>query len=757
MADYIGTVNTADDRPISDSYNAMDSESYGPSKNDLNLSIKDVGMSVPMGISAANVAGIYSKIRMGAGSIEIGFPGLYTGQRNAQTPGMYGEDQRQAIRELANINEIKLTTHAAYNIMGMMGRDQRDNFSLTNAMKDLHEIQRAIDFAADTAGGGSVVVHTGEWDRPLTEIVPDDPTWQKNYAYGDDGRLLFRKRNPELHDANFILLDDRTSQKMETVQKDRRVAVPRWIRVQPGDPRIGHKGKYQENIYVDDGNEDSWMNLYKGKDVTIKEGDYLDYEGNVIINPYNPKYGRVPEFDANTSRFKTDYKRWEDFIGEAKEQTAFNRKIWKEKTGKTPDKDDFWYYKGVVYPDEAFLHATLETNEGHSRGWALQYGERTEDHLKIIEKLKEAKAFYETLMENTPKDEQWRLFKQDQRLSRHVGPEFIPPETNNPVDMIDQMLKEQRVGLEFARQASASQEQQAEDTAETKAHIVTPFKRFKLHIARYYAEAAMRALQRTKDPNDPIYLSIEHIFPERFGGHPAELKYVIDESRKWFTKLLTEKVIPHGVMTAENDTWDKQTKGLSPFYKPGMSKNEADQLAEKYIKATLDTGHLNLWRKFWQPKVGQSIEEADKDFKKWYLNQVEDLAKGGYVGNVHLVDNYGFQDEHLAPGQGNAPIKETLSILKKYGYNKAITTEPGADASTDLSDFHGLMKVWRYLGSPIRGIGSGSTGGGGMGFRPRSWGDVQYSYFGQNNPPYFVFGAYAPSNDWTLWSQVPME
>ena len=38
------------------------------------------------------------------------------------------------------------------------------------------------------------------------------------------------------------------------------------------------------------------------------------------------------------------------------------------------------------------------------------------------------------------------------------------------------------------------------------------------------------------------------------------------------------------------------------------------------------------------------------------------------------------------------------------------------------------------------------------------WGhEVQYSYFGQNQAPYFIFGAYAPSNDWTLWSQSPLE
>ena len=184
-----------------------------------------------------------------------------------------------------------------------------------------------------------------------------------------------------------------------------------------------------------------------------------------------------------------------------------------------------------------------------------------------------------------------------------------------------------------------------------------------------------------------------------------------------------------------------------------MDKEEAQKLADTYIKATFDTGHANMWKKFWQIKPGQTIEESDKDFKKWYLTEFEKLAKEGYIGNIHLTDNFGFQDDHIAPGQGNAPIKGVMDILKKYGYDKAITVEPGGDASTDLSDFHGLMKTWRYLGSPIYGIG----GVGGAPQTPQTWGQVQYSYFGQNKPPYFIFGAYAPSNDWTLWSQVPME
>ena len=149
--------------PMADYFNAMEPQSYGiqpANKPDVELGIQDIGMSVPMGISAANVAGIYSKIRMGAGSLEIGFPGVGAGNRQGQTPEMYGEDQRQAIRELSMANEVKFTTHASFQLMGMMGRDERGNFSLYNATQDMFELKRAIDFQADM-GGGSVVIHSG--------------------------------------------------------------------------------------------------------------------------------------------------------------------------------------------------------------------------------------------------------------------------------------------------------------------------------------------------------------------------------------------------------------------------------------------------------------------------------------------------------------------------------------------------------------------------------------------------------------------
>ncbi|MBI2666878.1 hypothetical protein HYX13_04660 [Candidatus Woesearchaeota archaeon] len=88
--------------------------------------------------------------------------------------------------------------------------------------------------------------------------------------------------------------------------------------------------------------------------------------------------------------------------------------------------------------------------------------------------------------------------------------------------------------------------------------------------------------------------------------------------------------------------------------------------------------------------------------------------------------------------------------MKKKKYKGVMIVEPGADYYTDVSGFHSVMKTWRLFGSPVYGGGSGMSS-------KRSWNEVGYGFFGQNQPPYFVFGAYSPSEDWTLWSGVPLE
>ena len=718
--------------PMVDYFNAMEPESYGmqvANKPDVNLSVQDIGMSVPMGISAANVAGIYSKIRMGAGKLEIQFPGYRIGNRNQQTPEMLGEDQRQALREMQLANEVRFNTHASFGLMGMMGRDERGNFSIHGAYQDLLELKRSIDFQADM-GSGSVVMHSGEFERPMTDMHLDDETHHLNLARDESGRLMVRMGHTQEFDAKFDLMDARTSQKMETVQKDRLVSYPDWLKA---------KEDYS-GIDVD------------GNSTTIKKDDYIDYQGRKILDPYDAVKGRVPEYDKESGRFSVELKHFDYFKKAAEEYNEYQQK----KLGREPN-----YYE-KVYPEEMFLRATLETQEGHSRGWALQYGIETQEWIDALNAIDKAVEYYKTLDEKIPPEEKWKILKQDRPfpMSQAVA-ELIPPETKHPLEVLQDARRQAERRLEFARQSSGSQEQQAVDTHETKMNLITPIKRLEQHGARMYAEAGIHAMNKTKDPNNPVVVAIENLFPERFGGHLEELKWTIKKSRDRMVKLLTEPKIQLGVSRMPTEMTEEKLseatmpgkKGMlqeNPFYM-GVSKEEAEKIAERHIKATLDTGHLNMWRKFWQDDPKLNREQNDAKFKGWYLKQVESLAKENMVGNVHLADNFGYQDDHLAPGQGNAPIKEAVAILKKNGYDRALTVEPGADATTDLSDFHGLMKTWRLFGSHLYGMGAGSPQ------IPQRWTDVQYSYFGQNRPPYFVFGSYAPSNDWTLWSAVPME
>ncbi|MBD3164096.1 hypothetical protein GF323_02775 [Candidatus Woesearchaeota archaeon] len=691
--------------------------------------VKDVGMSVPLGISAPNVQGIYGKIRSGLSKIEIGFPGAISGNRQAHTPEMYGKDQRQAIRELGAVNNVGFTTHAAYQIMGMTGAVEQGGdlykFDMNRARAGQQEVERAIDFAADTAGGGSVVVHTGEFERPLTDMhLPGQPS--QALSAGDDGRIMWKRRLTEDKDAKFYLIDDRTGQAMSTVEKDRLVAFPVWLKAQEDDPN---------GVDVD------------GNRCTIRKGDYVDYEGRKVVDPYDPARGRVPEFDESTREFKVRYLSFEDFAGEAAEKNSFmEHKLGRpltdfEKTTQT----------------EAFLQATLDTQEGHSRGWSGQYAAGAKDEIELLGKLQQAKEFYQKLDDSVPEDEKWKLALQESKVPSQALAQIIPPDTKQPLEVINEAINSYRSRFNYSRQASAAQLQQAQDTAETKQHIVDPLKYIDRYSIRHYTEAALHAMERSKDPKNPIVITMENIFPDRFGGHPQELKWLIQKTRDRFVEYLTQPEIELGQLKAGESAFTRTKDGRlelrktkNPWYRKGISKAQAEKMAEQHIKATIDTGHLNMWRKYFQPRQGATPEQNESEFRKWWSEQITDLARNNMIGNTHLTDNYGYQDDHLAPGQGNTPVKETLQILKKFGYNKALTVEPGADASTDISDFHGLMKTWRYFGSSIYGMGAPQAG-------RQTWGQVQYSYFGQNQPPYFVFGAYSPSNDWTLWSQVPME
>jgi hypothetical protein len=689
-------------------YHPMDRDYGGSSTadnstSDAGVGIKDIGMSLPLGIAAPNVQGVAARIRTGARKFELAFPGTGRAQRGAHTPGIYGKLQRQALEELGRANNVDFTTHAAYGVMGLAGMDQQGNFSKASKKFSIDEIKRAIEFASDVARGGNVVVHTGEFQRPLSEA-----DWNEKGPFA--GKFHSFKEEPEL--AAFRVVDDRTGAVISEARKNKKVGRPVWNVAKQGEEYINFDGNKRK----------------------VREGEriYLNYEGEQI------KVGdRVPQFDKQTGVFKTQLIGWDGFVNEAEEMTERARSFWRKHKGKSEKewKDTLWYRfrdaksenEVKIRPEEAYIVGTLETQAAHARGWAYTYGSGFEEDIEKIKKLKKAKEFYKKLEDATSEEEKWQLKRQIPVDAYGL----IPPDSKNPTELLDRQIRATENHMKQAQEASSSQWAQAKEQIETMRHVESAETYGLKEAYSGYADAGMKAMQESNKLEKqgrlkhPIFIAMENIFPETYGAHPDEMINLVEGGRKQMVEMLKNN---------------------------GYSESAARKEAEDHIKGHLDTGHFNLWRKYWKGDPGKSPEQNDKEFNKWLLTKTEELAKKNIVGSVHLADNYGYQDDHLSPGEGNTPVKKMVEILRKNGYKGQLIVEPGADATTDLSDFHGLMKTWRLFGSSVYGAGTGRPAG-----RSRKWQDVQYSYFGQTQPPYFVFGAYSPSEDWTLWSGVPME
>jgi hypothetical protein len=126
-------------------------------------------------------------------------------------------------------------------------------------------------------------------------------------------------------------------------------------------------------------------------------------------------------------------------------------------------------------------------------------------------------------------------------------------------------------------------------------------------------------------------------------------------------------------------------------------------------------------------------------------DQVEDLQKAGIIGHVHISDNFGYYDEHLAPGEGNVPIRELADKLEREGYEGKYITEWGAQP--EAQSFRVMTGALNTLASPVYKIDTAGM----------AWSDVEGSYFGRTGSPNYLVGDSAPSKDWSLWSETQLE
>ena len=93
-------------------------------------------------------------------------------------------------------------------------------------------------------------------------------------------------------------------------------------------------------------------------------------------------------------------------------------------------------------------------------------------------------------------------------------------------------------------------------------------------------------------------------------------------------------------------------------------------------------------------------------------------------------------------GDGSSPgafckLGSTTPALIGTSLTRDIIVEQGSEK------FETMLGGWKEFGSPIYGIGR--------------WSEVEHGYFGRTKSPYFLFGDNAPSQEWMLYTQAPLE
>lgn len=620
-----------------DYFSALDEQQYVPaaagSTPPAITGMKNLGIPTPP--MQDQVQTLKQRIYQGASLVELGFMGRGKGSMNqgSTTPGMYGTPHRQALRELAKQNEIALTTHATTATGPLSGFGQQ-GFSEDARRQALEEMERAIDFAADVAQQGPVVVHTGEFNRRVSE------TRGKFTKYKS-----FEDASPD------YFVDARTGSIIDQV-------------------------RHGEEVF--------WPTMKRNPDGSLA----------------TDKYGQfVPEFDASSGGYKM-HKLDEDDIKLIKQHY---QRLAKEQGREV-----------TITDAEAIERAKLESSMRNAEAWGAMQESRVDEELGMINDLEQVQRDMLSRWDVASEEEKrvWR----NTALS-YVSRGTIPPHMRDldAREIMAKIIEQQKASLKYNQDVATYYKQQARNSEAVLENLKTVEDYAKEKTADTIARAGIYAMDKSAHNSfdggrakSPIFISPENVFAEQYGSHPDELRDVITSSREAMARHLVA---------------DR-----------GMSPEEAKTKAEQHIKATFDIGHANMWKKYYNGK--------EADFDKWIVAEAEKLAKEGIIGHVHVSDNLGFNDEHLAPGQGSAPINEFVKRMKAQGLSNVIV-EPSHN------DFEVLREGWRTMAGavsqnfPLAGD---------------RWVNIEHSYFGRTSSPYFMFGDYTPNPEaYQPWSGVRLE
>jgi len=650
------------------------------------------------------ILALQAKIREGASRLEIGFGGVGKGNSQMATPEAYGELDRETMRQIAEYNDVKTTTHASFQLAGLAGFGQ-EGFSKQQQHVIMEEVKKAVDFASQATTGGAVVVHTGEWTRPVSEA----PWAKKDFKKDFGDKPAFRAYEDEEEKALLPVVDGRTGQIISGIRKDQEIYEQVWVRAKDFEQATGRKLSGKD---------------FNGKPVQYKDTDFVDVDGN-RLNPddSDQMFRRLPAWDEKNTRFQVQKVEWGDLKKRADEYN-------KEHPGTN------------ISPEVLYAKLQIENQALQARGGSLyharQYEQERENYKILREQLERLrKGQYDELLANPDVQQQiankfqLRGAKTEAEQQK-IMEEEIARIAQQQIEAIPERLKMIEQTLRHTHESSSSSDVQAATLLARRDQLETMEEYGLKQTGKALGELGEYAMAKsakmfedakkrgTAHKFEKIYIAPENVFTEQFGSHPDELIKVVEAGRASMAERLHKDY--------------------------GKSMDEAKKLASEHIKSTFDIGHLNMWKTHMTRKQGEDEAQFNKRFEKWALEKVDEMHKKGILGHIHLTDNLGFNDEHLSPGQGNAPIKAIVEKLAKLGYKDFIAEIGSFNANTILQE------TWTHLGS--RHFKTGYTGGGQFGDRFR---DVHLRHFGGYAPPTHMVGAYVPSNDFTLWSQVPFE
>ncbi|MFH2021550.1 MAG: hypothetical protein ABIJ34_09130 [archaeon] len=454
----------------------------------------------------------------------------------------------------------------------------------------------------------------------------------------------------------------------------------------------------------DEKNNINYLKDEKGEFVTdplLKEFDKI-HGGRIPLYKTDEKSGAVQTRIINFGEFKKE--RLKEL--EAEQGKKLDASVVEEDLVK-----DFFRLQRFMDVQYNFYFGT------HGEG---SYVETLKQREKIIDSLK----FYRELKEKIPEKDWWKVKQQGRAM------QFVPPDVEDPVEYLEKNLQENSRQISYYKELAIHGRRAAHDQLEMVNRSKLADKFAVEQSALSMAELGVYAWQMTEkahkdfkdekvpfDIKNPIYLAPENLFPEMYGSHPDELKEFVLKGREAMQKELVSKF--------------------------KMKESEAKKLSEQHIRATLDIGHANIWKKYFVSKEGESLESRDKRFEEWLIKKTKELVDQKIVGHLHISDNFGFHDEHLTAGDGNAPIKKFVENAKKAGLKEFIVESGSFNPLTSLPD------TWMHFNSPVYGLQV-------PGFTkdawtdpsvPRAWNDHYRSYFGRTEGPRYIVGDMSPSED----------